>query len=251
MIKVSIITVCLNSEVDISQTINSVLSQKYVHKEFIVIDGASTDSTIDLIKNYAEDIDHFVSEQDNGIYDALNKGIKCASGDVVGILHAGDVFYDNCVVGDVAKLFKDNKSFELISGNVVFFDFQRSKLLRKYRSNNFRPWMLRFGFMPPHTGSFIKRNVLQNLNGYRDDLRSASDFDFFVRFFGCDAFKFASFDRDIVKMKMGGMSTSGIESYQRTSNELLISCRDNNLYTNFFFIFCRLPVKFLLRVFYK
>ena len=251
MIKVSIITICLDSELDISHTINSVLSQQYTNMEFIVIDGASTDSTVDLIKNYAADIDHFVSEPDNGIYDALNKGFNRAAGDVIGILHAGDVFCDDCVVGDVAKLFTDNKSIELVSGNVLFFDFQKSKTIRKYRSNNFRPWMLRFGFMPPHTGSFIKRHVLKNLNGYRDDLRSASDFDFFVRFFGCDAFEFASFDRDIVKMKMGGMSTSGIKSYQRTSNEILISCRDNNLYTNSFFTFCRLPIKFLLRVFYK
>ena len=157
-LKISIITICLNNEKTIKNTLDSVKNQKFENIEHIVIDGRSKDKTLSIVKQYPN-ISKVISEPDKGIYDALNKGIKISSGDIIGILHADDIFYDNQLVEQISKIFKKNSCIESLSGNVVFFNQKKSNINdRIIRSDRFKPWMLRFGFMPAHTATFFKKS---------------------------------------------------------------------------------------------
>jgi len=171
--KVSIITVVHNNKEGLEKTINSVASQTYQNIECIVIDGRSNDGTIDVIKKYQDKIDYWVSEQDKGIYDAMNKGAKKATGDYLYFLNSGDYFYNSEVLSKISKHFIEN--YDLILGNVI-------RLYPNYK-NLCKPNIkkLRWGKMPPHPGSFIKRKIFNELNGYNIKYRSSGDLDLFYR----------------------------------------------------------------------
>src|SRR5450759_205999 len=160
---VSIITVSYNSVGTISDTINSVLSQTYQNIEYIIIDGSSVDGTIELVQSFGKRISKFVSEPDKGIYDAINKGIRLATGDIIGILHSDDFFYNKFVIEKVVKSFVDN-DIDAVIGDVQFVDPQKtSKIVRQYSSKNFNPSKFRFGFMPAHPGFYVRRDLFENL----------------------------------------------------------------------------------------
>ena len=181
--KVSIITVTLNSEVFIESCIKSVAKQNYGEVEHIIIDGGSTDKTIDIINSNKNKNLIILSEADKGIYDALNKGIKIATGNIVGILHADDIFSNPSVLGEVVKVIRE-KEVDIISGDVVFFDPKRKNIKnRVVVSSSFRPWMFRFGFMPAHTATFIRQTVFEKCGLYDDTFKSAGDFEFLLRIY--------------------------------------------------------------------
>ena len=154
--KVSIVTVCYNSEVTIRDSIESVLAQSYPDIEHIIVDGASTDRTMAIVKEYKDRIAVAVSEHDKGIYDAMNKGIKLATGDVVGILNSDDFYQNKNVIRTVVHYFDSYPDSDLVFGDVVFVAPDNlEKIIRFYRTGHFKPWKLRFGWMPAHPATFI------------------------------------------------------------------------------------------------
>ena len=161
--KVSIITVCYNSEKTIERTIRSVLSQNYKNYEYIVIDGNSTDNTLKIINKYRKKIDIFKSEKDRGIYDAINKGIKHSSGSIISILHSDDVFYDKLTIKNVVSNFKSNQKIDCLIGNTVIVKKNSKKKLRNYKANFFRNWMLYFGFSPHTHQLFLSIKYIKNM----------------------------------------------------------------------------------------
>lgn len=222
----------------------SVMQQSYNDIEHIIIDGDSKDGTIDLINKYKKNNVKFISEPDKGIYEALNKGIEIATGDIIGVLHADDTFYDNRVLENVISVFKNENHVDALSGSVVFFDSKKNNTENRIiRSQIFKPWMFRFGFMPAHTATFIRQTVFKKCGLYDDTFKSAGDFDFFLRLISVYKVKLLYFNKILVRMKTGGVSTSGIQSYIRTSDEILKALKKNGVYSNYLLILLRLPIK--------
>jgi glycosyltransferase involved in cell wall biosynthesis len=161
-LKVSIVTVAYNSQQHIEDTIKSVLSQSYNKIEYIIIDGASKDNTINIVNKYKDKISCIISEPDKGIYDAMNKGIDNATGDIIGFLNSDDIFYDNEVVANIVNGF-DEKT-DCIIANIAFVkSSDLNSITRKYSSNKFKPYWFRFGHMPPHPSFYARNTVYKNI----------------------------------------------------------------------------------------
>ncbi len=240
--KISIITVCFNSELTIRDTIESVLSQTYSNIEYIVIDGKSNDGTLSIINNYKGQISKVICEPDQGIYDAMNKGLALATGDVVGCLNSDDYFVNNNVVADLVSCFEDDVDV-VLSGVEFVAPRDASKVVRRYPAINFHSWMLRFGVMPPHLGAYIKRKTYVKVGFYKEDFQIASDFDFFVRLFQEPNLKVIKTILTSVYMRTGGISTSGLKSKFLINKEILRSLKENGVYSNIVFIYGRFLLK--------
>jgi len=248
-LKISVITVCYNSSQYIRSAIESVLIQSYSDIEYIIIDGGSTDRTLGIINEYREEISHIVSEPDKGIYDAMNKGIALATGDVVGILNSDDFYPHSEVISNVVKVFERNSDIDMILGNVEFVKPDNlNKVVRKYSSFHFSPWKLRFGFMPAHPGAFIKRSAYQSVGDYKADYKSGADFDMFIRMLMVHKLSYVKVNETLVRMRTGGTSTAGIRSYYVTTKEMLRSLKENNIYSTILMVSIRLPIKFFLKL---
>lgn len=244
--RISIITVCYNSESTIRDTIESVLAQTYYNIEYIVVDGQSNDKTLDIINEYSDRIDTVVSESDQGIYDAMNKGITMATGDVIGILNSDDFYLNEKIIAEVVTAYKQAPSIDMVFAGVDFvYDGYLNKVVRSYRAIGFKHWMLRFGLMPPHPGSFIRRDVYKEIGDYKINYKISADFDFFVRALLIQRFNYLTVDSVWVRMRVGGVSTSGLQSYKISTQEMLRSFKENRLYTNVLFLLIRLPIKAL------
>lgn len=229
-LKVSIITVVWNNKEAVKTTIESVLSQTYEHIEYIVIDGGSSDGTVGLIKKHGERVSRFISEPDLGIYDALNKGIKLASGDVIAILHSDDLFFDKFVVSDMMNKMSTSNA-EIIFSDLVIVDNSMTKVLRYYLSGYFSPWMLRMGWMPPHPTCFFKKSLFNEFGLYSLDYKIVGDFDFLVRIFYGREVKWSYLNRVTVKMRQGGVSNSGWQSKRLIFNEINLSLKSNGVWS--------------------
>ena len=243
--KVSIITVCYNSQKTIENTIKSVLSQSYKNYEYIIIDGGSTDNTIKIIKKYKKKIQIFRSEKDKGIYDAINKGIKYATGSVISILHSDDIFYNKFTTQKVMSYFNSNSKINCLIGNKIITDNNLKKKLRSYKANFFKKWMLYFGFSPPHPSTFFRDKIYKKYGLYKNKYIIAGDFEFFVRIFLKKKILYKIIDENFVLMKSGGKSSSSIKSNLISSQEIIKSFKDNKLYTNWFLIILRFPLKLI------
>lgn len=244
--KISIVTVCYNSEKTIRSTIESVLSQDYPNVEHIIIDGCSTDNTLSIVKEYQNNLALIISEPDLGIYDAMNKGISAATGDVVGILNSDDYYQNPMVLSIVANSFNNDESIDVVFGDVVFvrpdnFD----KIVRFYNSSHFSPWKLRFGWMPPHPGTFAKRSVYEKYGDYSLNFKIAADYEIFVRWLLVHRLKYKYLNEVIVRMRTGGISTSGLRSSMILNKEIVAACKTNGIYTNILFILSKVPFKLL------
>jgi len=251
-IKFSIVTVCFNSEEFIRTAIESVLSQDYVDIESIVIDGDSTDNTVSILKEYTDKIVHIVSEPDMGIYDAMNKGIALASGNVIGILNSDDFYPHSHVLSDVARCFEARPEIDIVLGNVDYVHMtDLNVVIRYYSSSRFIPWKLRFGLMPAHPGAFIKKTAYRNVGQYKLGYKIAADFDMFVRMFMHDKATYITLNEVVVRMRVGGVSTSGILSYIVSSKEMIRSLKENTIYTCWPFILVRLPIKISLSLSFR
>ncbi len=249
--KISIVTATYNSIPFISDCINSVKNQNYDDIEHIIIDGSSSDGTYELLKKNSHKFTKLISEPDKGIFDALNKGISISTGDIIGILHSDDTFENENVINLIQETFKNNSNVDAVIGNVVFFDKNFPQINKRLiRSNKFKPWMMRFGFMPAHTATFIRSSVINKIGNYKIDYRSAGDFEFFVRFFHVHKLNCYYLNKILVKMRMGGTSTSGVRSYFRTSIEILKALNQHRIYSNIFFILLRLPLKLFDQLIY-
>lgn len=227
---------------------NSVLHQSYPDIEYIVIDGASTDGTRDTICHYAPLFGErlkWISEKDNGIYDAMNKGIQMATGDVVGILNSDDYFTADNVVERLVGEFAD-ASLDAIYGDIHFVrDGQPDKCIRYYSSKRFSPKWLRFGFMPAHPSFYCRRKVFQQAGLYKTDYKIGSDYEMMVRLFLKHNIKARYLPMDFVTMRTGGASTRNVRSRLQLIKDDVRSCRDNGVYTNALFI-C---TKFFYKIF--
>lgn len=224
--KVSIITVCFNSEKTIAQTIESVLNQTYHDIEYIIIDGKSADGTVNVIKEYVplfgEKI-KWVSEKDKGLYDAMNKGIKVSSGDIIGILNSDDVYYDNRVIENVVSMIEESQADVLYSNIEFFKEVQgRDIIVRKWIA---RTGKVRFGWIPPHPGVFVKKEVYEKLGGYDISLDIAADYDFLFRIFSDKHLKTIYYNNYTVKMRVGGKSMGSLRNIIKGNNEIYKSLK--------------------------
>ena len=228
---VTVITVVYNNSKHIRDAIESVLSQDYSRIEYIVIDGGSTDGTIDIIEEYDDKISVFLSEPDEGIFDALNKGIVRAHGDFIGILHSDDLFCDKYVISDVINKMIDTET-ELCFSDLVIVDKESGKLVRYYMAHYFRRWMLRIGWLPPHPTVFLKRSIFDEFGLYSKNYQIAGDFEFFVRIFYGREIKWTYLNRISVMMRRGGASNSGLSSLKLAISEINRSLRSNHVWSN-------------------
>jgi len=244
-LKISIITVCFNSEKTIRNTIESVLSQDYHDVEYIIVDGGSTDQTMNIVREYSS-ISKVISEPDDGIYDAMNKGVLSATGDIIGILNSDDLYEGSSVLSGIAVLFNKSSSIGLAFGNVVLVNPDDiSQTVRRYESRNFKPWKLRFGWMPPHPATFVRRSVYQEYGMYDLSYKISSDYEIFVRWLLINRLEYAQINRTLVRMRAGGISTSGIRSSILLNKEIVKACRKNGIYTNIFFVLSKIPFKLM------
>jgi glycosyltransferase involved in cell wall biosynthesis len=248
--KISVVTVVYNNAATIKDCINSVLAQDYPDVEYIIIDGGSTDGTIEIIKGFGDKIDKFISEKDKGLYDAMNKGIKLATGDVVGTLNSDDFFYDSHVLTNIAKAFTDEDT-DAVIGDIVFIkDDTEQKVLRKYSSAKWRPHRFAWGYMPAHPSFFAKRNLFDRLGYYKTDYRIASDYELLIRFLFVNRINWKYLPLITTKMRLGGASTQGIKSILILNKEIARACNENGIYTNYLMIYSKYffkPLEFIFK----
>jgi glycosyltransferase involved in cell wall biosynthesis len=244
--KISIITVCLNSELTILYTLNSVLTQSYKNIEHIIVDGGSTDRTLKFIKEYNLKNKIILHQAKNGIYNAMNLGIKKSTGDYICILNADDIFNSNTTIEKVVKKIIKNNDYSIFLGDVVFFNSDKfKKINRNYSVKNYNINLLKFGIMPPHPGSFIKKEIYLKYGIYEENFKIASDFEFFLRIFKKNNNHFKKLNLIITRMKTGGISGKDFFSYIISTVEIVKSFKKNKLKYNILFIILRFPIKLL------
>ena len=242
--KISIITVVRNNKATIRDAIDSVLAQTYKDIEYIIIDGASSDGTVEVIESYKDQITKFVSEPDEGLYNAMNKGIALASGDIVGILNSDDFYIDEFVIEKVIKEFKE-KEVDSVYADLVFVKPKNlQKVLRYYDSSHFTPEKFAYGWMPAHPTFFVKKEIYDRYGVFREDLKIAADFDILARFLFTYRISYSYMQEVLIKMRIGGVSTS-FSSIWINNMEQLQVCKNNAIDTNIFKIFSKYPSKIM------
>ncbi len=238
-LKVSIITVSYNSIRTISETINSVLAQSYPDIEYIIIDGLSTDGTIELVNSFDGRVSKFLAEPDNGIYDAINKGIRLSTGNIVGILNSDDVFYDNSIIEKIVEAFKEN-DIDAVFGDALFVNrVKTSKIVRYYSSKSFSSDKFKYGHMPAHPSFYVKRELFEKLGYYKVDYKIAADFELLVRFMYINPLKYKYLEMPFVSMRMGGVSNKSIWSKYVLNKEIARACKENGIQTDYFHIYSK------------
>ena len=242
--KISIITVVWNNKKTIKDAIESVLGQTYKDIEYIIIDGASSDGTVEVVKSYGNKISKFLSEPDNGLYDAMNKGIALATGDVVGILNSDDFYIDNGVIERVMKEFEKSQADSVFADLVYVKSDNLNKVVRYYDSSHFTPQRFAYGWMPAHPTFFVRRCVYEKYGLFRTDLKIAADFDILARFLYTHKISYSYMKEVLVKMRLGGVSTS-LSSIWINNIEQLRICRQNSIDTNIFKIISKYPSKLM------
>lgn len=244
--KVSIVTVCFNSAATIRDAVESVLAQSYSDVEHIIVDGASTDDTVRILDEYQSDRSKIISEPDKGIYDAMNKGISFATGDIVGILNSDDFFESSESIAHVVDAFRSQPDADIVFGDVVFVGAQDvTTIKRYYSSRKFKPWKLRFGWMPPHPATFVRRGVYEASGEYSLKYKISSDYEMFIRWLLVQKRSYHRIDRVLVRMRQGGVSTAGIRSNILLNQEIVDGCVSNGIYTNVFLLLAKIPFKLL------
>lgn len=244
--KVSIVTVCFNSGKTIRDTIESVLSQTHSDLEYIIVDGASTDDTLGIVAQYRSRISRVISEPDEGLYDAMNKGVRVATGDVIGILNSDDVYQNDRAIEDVAHCFAGNPGCDVVYGDVVFVRPDAlDKTVRFYSSAHFKPWKLRFGWMPPHPATFIRRSAYARIGPYSTSYRIAADYEWFVRALLKLELRSARIDQVLIRMRTGGTSAANLRNSLLLNREIVRACRENGIYTNLAMVLSKLPFKLI------
>lgn len=248
--KISLITVAYNSSATIRATFESVKAQEYPGLEYIVVDGGSTDETLDVVSEYSGLVTEVVSEPDRGIYDAMNKGVMRATGDVVGILNSDDFYLHPDVLREVAAAFLAEPCLDVVLGDVDFVaDDDLTHPIRTYRAAGFRPWMFRLGFMPPHPAVFVRKSAYERVGLYKLGYKIAADFDFLVRLLLLDGARYRITNKHWVRMRTGGASTAGLKSNLVSTREMLRSLRENKVFSSTPMLLLRLPIKFFRQVF--
>lgn len=234
--KISIITATYNSGATIRDTLESVLAQSYGDYEHLIVDGASKDNTLDIVSEYALKYDgrlKVISEKDKGIYDAMNKGIRIATGDVIGILNSDDFYTSKDVLASVAKEIQD---VDAIYGDTHYVSPENlNKSVRYYSSKGFRRWKMRLGFMPAHPSFYCRRAVYTRYGLFDLDFKVAADFEQLLRLIYVNEIYTKYIPKDFVTMRTGGASTSGFESHKKILRDHLLAYKKNGVGSNLFF----------------
>ena len=255
--RISVITVTWNSGKTVKDTLESVRRQKYTVVEHIIKDGGSKDNTLAICEDcrkrlYFSDeaLDSkgktmkVVSEKDGGIYDAMNEGVKLASGDIIGILNSDDFYTSDNVLQKVAEEFQKDEALDAVYGDIHFVKSENlKKCTRYYSSKLFRPWLLRFGFMPAHPSFYVRREVYEKYGLYDLQYKTSSDFEWMVRLFAKHHIKAKYLPMDFVTMRDGGESTAGMEAKRRVNNDIVGSLKKHGIFTCEAFRYVRYFVK--------
>lgn len=228
--KISIITVVFNNEQTIENAIKSVLSQSYEDIEYIIIDGESTDDTLRIIQKYANKISKIISEPDQGIYDAMNKGIQLATGDIIGILNSDDLYEDDHVIADMVTCFIQNPAVNIVYGDLVYVKSDNTdKIVRKWLST---PYYSRFfddGNVPPHPSLFLKNKVYKEVGLFNLQYKLAADYEFMLRIFKLHRFESLYLNRLMVRMRLGGATNKSAKNIINGNKEILMAWKANGL----------------------
>lgn len=257
--KISLITITYNSGKTLADTIQSVLKQTYIDIEYIIVDGASKDSTVSIIKLYEplfEGRMKWISEPDKGLYDAMNKGIRMATGNIIGILNSDDFFTSNDVLQKIANIFQQETKLDAVYGDVHFVHpNELNKCVRYYSSKVFRRSLMKLGFMPAHPSFYIRIEYFDKYGLYKTDYKIAADFEFLLRTIYKAKIRTQYLPIDMVTMRTGGTSTSGWVSHKRIMKEHLRAFRENGIYTNRILLSLRYAYKIIeliwSRIYYK
>lgn len=233
--KLSVITATINSESTLRDTFESILSQTYKDIEYIVIDGASKDNTLDIIREYEPRFKgrmKWISEPDKGLYDAMNKGLQMATGDVIGILNSDDFYTSDTILESVAQ---NIENVDAVYGDIHYVSPSNlSKPIRQYSSKSFRPWMMRLGFMPAHPSFYCRRRVYQTYGLFDTSFKVAADFEQLLRLIFINKIIIKYIPLDFVTMRIGGASTSGFASHKRILKDHLRAYRKNRVSSGIF-----------------
>lgn len=221
--KVSIITVCYNRKATIAQSIESVLNQDYPNIEYIVIDGNSSDGTQNIIESYSNKITQYISEPDKGMYDAINKGLRFATGDIIGLMHSDDIFYDSNVVSKIVNVFNNTSLADAVYGDGIYVtNDANEKIVRNRIGGQYNFEKLKSGWLPLHPTVYIKKPLIEKLGYYNLDFKIASDTEFLLRYLYKHKINIVYLNKYIVKMKMGGLSTNYKRVFQVLSEDYRI-----------------------------
>lgn len=226
--KISIVTVARNSVATIEDTILSVAGQSYPHVEHILIDGASTDGSLGIVNRHLNKFSKTVSEPDMGIYDAMNKGIRHATGDVVGFLNADDVYSDANVLGEIANIFND-ATVSACYGDLVYMDESLTRVVRYWKSRPYRDGLFEKGWMPAHPTFFVRRTVFERYGDFDLAFRLQSDFDLTMRFLSIYKIQSIYLPRVLVKMRVGGATNRSAANVIKGNMESYQICKKNGL----------------------
>ncbi|HEY3432245.1 MAG TPA: glycosyltransferase family 2 protein [Rhodocyclaceae bacterium] len=243
--KISVITVCYNSAKTMERALRSVSEQDYQHVEHIVIDGGSSDGSADILAAYRSRLAHLVCEPDHGIYDAMNKGLALARGEVICFLNADDYYASPKVLSQVARKMRGQKLDALIGDVGYFREKAPQRIVRRYRSDRFTPERLAWGWMPAHPALFLSRKVVQRVGKFKTDYRIAGDFEFIIRAFHGHTLHYEHIPEILVHMQTGGASTGGWSSKVLLNREVLRACRENGLQTHMLKILSKYPAKLM------
>lgn len=232
--KISIITATYNSQAYLEQTIVSVIEQSYKNIEYIIVDGGSTDNTIAIINKYKDKVSHVVSEKDEGIYDALNKGISLATGDVIGFLHSDDFYINNTVVEHIVNTFK-KKNSDGVYANLYFVNKNDpTKITRKWLSGDYSPNSFIYGWMPPHPTLFLKKQVYKTYGMFNLDFKTSADYELMLRFIHKNQISLTYLNEFIIRMRVGGQSTASVNNRVKANLEDRKAWEVNQIKPKFF-----------------
>lgn len=240
IMKISIITATYNSGNTVGDTLKSVLAQTYHDYELLVVDGASKDNTLEVVKKMEplfEGKMRYISEPDKGIYDAMNKGIRMATGEVIGILNSDDFYTSDDALACIAWTL-ENEKVDAVYGDIHYVDDEDlKKCVRYYSSKPFRRWMMRLGFMPAHPSFYCRKEVYEKYGAFdAENYRVAADFENLLRLIFVNKIKTHYINKDFVTMRTGGASSSGLESHKRIMRDHLKALKKNGVYSNIFLL---------------
>ncbi len=242
-LKISIVTVCFNSEKHIKSAIDSVLSQSYQNIEHIVIDGSSRDKTMEIVRSYGEKINKVISEPDNGIYDAMNKGLKLATGDYVAVLNSDDFYTNNHVIEQVVKRLNEAKTDSLFADLTYVDELNPDKQVRYWKSNEFVKGSFGTGWHPAHPTFFVKKAVYENYGYFNLSIHLAADFELMLRFLEKYQITSCYLAQPIIKMRLGGATNKSIKNIIIQNIECYKSFKINGLSVSFLYPLYRLLPK--------
>lgn len=244
--KISIVTATWNSAATVRDTVESVLAQDYADWEHIIVDGESTDNTLSIIREYEPQYNgrlRIITGKDSGLYDAMNKGIHSASGDIIGLLNSDDFYSSSNVLSSIVSEIRD---VDAVYGDVHYVDPSNlNKSVRYYSSANFKRWKMRLGFMPAHPSFYCRKRIYTLYGKFDLNFKIAADFEQLLRLIYIERIKTRYVNKDFVTMRTGGASSSGFKSHKQIFKDHLKAYRKNGVKSNIFLESLRYPIKIM------